>query len=170
MKLYHYAPKGNTVLTNGILSLAKNPKADLAYYTKRSGATTHAGIVCWLEKSFKGRSYGIRLLIEPLKATQATPSLKAFILGADLFEVDVSALAKDGLIQAIYVSPSVLEKAPANIHDEGLYPLSDITQIDLTPNDYSVLNDAKGRRFAFLRYYLFIMKDGLIPSKYVKKV
>mgnify|MGYP003214686101 CR=1 FL=1 len=41
MRLYHYVAKGNTVLTDGILSFAQNPHADLSYYYKRSGETTY---------------------------------------------------------------------------------------------------------------------------------
>ena len=45
-KLYHYITKGNFALSQGILSFAKNPDADLSYYRKRSGgAISHAGIV-----------------------------------------------------------------------------------------------------------------------------
>ena len=32
MILYHYITKGNTALSEGILSLAANPQADLSYY------------------------------------------------------------------------------------------------------------------------------------------
>ena len=53
MKLYHYAPKGNTVLKRGLLSFAKNPNANLAYYIRRSGANTFQGILKWFESCFK---------------------------------------------------------------------------------------------------------------------
>ena len=53
MKLYHYISKPNTALQEGILSFAKNPNADLRYYYKRSGQTTHAGIVQWFERDRK---------------------------------------------------------------------------------------------------------------------
>lgn len=53
MRLYHYVAKGNTVLTDGILSFAQNPHADLSYYYKRSGETTHNGICQWMERFLK---------------------------------------------------------------------------------------------------------------------
>ena len=171
MKLYHYVAKPNNALKKGILSFAKNPESDLTYYIKRSGVKTHAGIVKWMEKCFKGRSRGIRVLIEPLQYTRRTlQGIKGLIDSSDLFEIDVSALEKDGLIEAIYVSPSVLEKEPENQDDEALYRLTDLSEIDFTPNDYSILDDAKGRRFAFLRYYLLIVKGGAIPPKYIKLI
>jgi hypothetical protein len=170
MKLYHYVSTPNTVLTEGILSFSKNPHSDLNYYTKRSGANTHEGIIKWMESCFKGRSRGIRLLIEPLQYTERTPRIKEFIENSDLFEVDISELKKDGLIDSVYVSPSVLEKEPENKNDEALYLLSDLSEIDFTPNDYKILDDEKGWRFAFIRYYLFIIKGGVIPSKYIKLI
>ena len=168
MKLYHYVARPNNALTEGILSFAKNPNADLSYYIKRSGQATHAGIVQWMENCFSGRSRGIRLLIEPLQYTERTQNIKKLINSSDLFEIDVSSMAQDGLIEAIYVSPSVLEREPENPYDEALYKLNDISEVDFTPNDYTILDDKEGKRFAFLRYYLFIVRGGIIPPKYIK--
>ena len=61
MKLFHYVQKGNNVLEKGILSFAENPQADISYYTRRSGAETHDGVVRWMENCFEGRSRGIRV-------------------------------------------------------------------------------------------------------------
>ena len=70
MKLYHYITKGNSALTEGILSFAKNPNADLSYYYKRTGGeTTHAGIIKWFESCFAGRSRAIRGFSEPIQWT-----------------------------------------------------------------------------------------------------
>ena len=92
MKLYHYVAKPNNALKKGILSFAKNPESDLTYYIKRSGVKTHAGIVKWMEKCFKGRSRGIRVLIEPLQYTRRTlQGIKGLIDSSDLFEIIVSA-------------------------------------------------------------------------------
>lgn len=70
MRLYHYVAKGNTVLTDGILSFAQNPHADLSYYYKRSGETTHNGICQWMERCFKGRSRAVRAFSEPIQYTE----------------------------------------------------------------------------------------------------
>ncbi len=170
MKLYHYAPKGNNILQKGILSFSKNLKADINYYQKRSGFVTHSEIVLWMERCFEGRSRGIRCLVEPLKHTKRTKSIKVFIENSELFEIDVLALKKDGLLEAVYVSPSVLEKEPENKNDELLSQLSDLSEIDFSSNDYDVLDDEKGWRFAFIRYYLLVIKEGVIPPKYIKLV
>lgn len=170
MKLYHYVAKENKVLEEGIRSFARNPGADISYYFKRSGKNTYDEIIKWMEGCFKGRSRGIRLLIEPLQYTERTLSIKKFIETSDLFEVDVDGLSKDGLVEAIYVSPSVQEKEPENKNDELLLKISDLSKVDLTPNDYNILDDEKGRRFAFIRYYLFVIKDGIIPPKYIRLI
>ena len=173
MDLYHYIGKGNHALQDGILSFAKNPNAQLGYYYRRTGGeTTHAGIVKWMEKSFPGRSRSIRALIEPLQWTERSRhGIKELVIDAcDLFKIDVSALDKDGLLEAVYVSPSILGKENEYPDDEPLYKLSGIDEIDFTPNDYSILDDEKGRRFAFLRYYLLVIKGGIIPPQYIKQV
>lgn len=108
-KLYHYITKGNNALKQGILSFANNPQADLHYYYKRTGGeTTHSGIVKWMENCFEGRSRAIRGFSEPIQWTEKSINMfKPFIANADLFSVDLETLQKDGLIEAIYVSPAI---------------------------------------------------------------
>ncbi len=171
MKLFHYVKKGNTVLQKGILSFAKNSDADLRYYYKRSGGkTSHEDIVEWMEKCFEGRSRGIRMFSEPIKWTEKSLSLKNFIEDSDLFSINLDMLEQDGLLEAIYVSPSVMEM-PELIEqfdcDEILKPLSGKYDIDYSPIDWSICDDQKQRRFAFVRYYLIVVKGGIIPPKYL---
>ncbi len=174
MQLYHYAKKGNTVLSKGILSFAANPKADLHYYQKRSCATTHQGIVAWMESCFAGRSRGIRCFSEPIAWTnKSLHCLKDFVDECDMFAIDIDALKKDGLIEAVYVSPPIsdfpeIKEKPGM--DEILLKLNSVNDIDFSAVDWSVCDDATGKRFAFVRYYLLIIKDGIIPPKYIKKV
>ncbi len=171
MKLYHYVARPNNVLTKGILSIAQNPDADLRYYYKRSGAKTHQEVVDWMESCFIGRSRGIRVFTEPIQWTQNSQSLKQFVENAALFEIDVDALQQDGLLEAVYVSPSVLdtpELTDNGFCDEVLQKVPNIDVIDLSPIDWSVCNDALGRRFAFVRYYLIVVKNGIISPKYLK--
>lgn len=172
MQVYHYISKGNNALEKGILSFAANPNADLSYYFKRSGGkTTHSEICRWMESCFEGRSRGIRSFSEPIKWTERSiRCLKNFVDNADCFAIDVSALARDGLIEAIYVSPSVLEVEGLTEQqdcDEILWPLKSIEDIDFSPIDWSICDDELGRRFAYVRYYLIVVKGGIIPPKYI---
>ena len=172
MKLYHYITKGNTALNDGILSFANNPDADINYYIKRSKSDTKEGIVAWMESCFPGRSRAIRGFTEPIKWHERTPSLKEFIDNADLFSIDLDALDKDGLIESVWRSPSVLELPDANeenCQDEVLRQLDSIGQIDYSPIDWSVCDDTTGKRFAFVPYYLIVIKNGVIPPKYLVK-
>lgn len=173
MKLYHYVTRGNDVLEKGLLSFAKNPNADLSYYFDRSGKKTHAEICQWMENCFIGRSRAIRCFSEPIKWTEhSVHCLKDFIDNADKFEIDISAMDRDGLIEGVYMSPSVSDVP--NIKekhgmDEILQKLNGIKDIDFSPIDWSVCDDELGRRFAWVRYYLIVVKDGVIPPKYLKK-
>ena len=176
MKLYHYITRPNTALKDGILSFAKNPNADLRYYYKRSGQVTHAGIAKWFESCFEGRSRGIRVFSEPIKWTENSLSLKEFVDNADMFSIDIDALYKEGLLEAVYLSPPVMitpdENPKTDIGitavDEVLEKLSHYTEISQTPVDWTVCDDKMGRRFAFVPYYLLIIKDGVIPPRYIK--
>lgn len=174
MKMYHYITKGNSALIDGILSFAANSKADLQYYYERSSAATHKGVADWMESCFKGRSRGIRCFSEPIKWTdKSIHCLKDFVDGCDMFEIDIEALAKDGLLEAVYVSPPVTDFPEIKEYpgiDEILQKLNSITDIDFSPIDWSVCDDELGRRFAFIRYYLIVVKDGIIPPQYITKI
>ncbi|MBP1532043.1 MAG: hypothetical protein ILA52_00890 [Alphaproteobacteria bacterium] len=172
MKLYHYVTKGNDVLQKGLLSFAKNPNANLRHYFKRTGGkTTHKEICEWMESCFVGRSRAIRGFSEPIQWTERSiHCLKDFIDNADKFEIDISAMDKDGLIEAVYVSPSILDFPDVTEEkgmDEILQKLNSINDIDYSPIDWSVCDDELGRRFAYVRYYLIVLKDGYIPPQYL---
>ena len=173
MKLYHYIAKPNTALEEGILSFANNPNADLRYYHKRSGETTHDGIVKWMENCFEGRSRAIRGFSEPIQWTDKSINMfKPFIENADLFSIDLEALAKDGFIEAIYVSPAIkpdLDKDFPQDVDERLVKLSSIRDIDTSAVDWSVCDEKLGLRFSVVPYYLIVIKGGVIPPKYITK-
>jgi len=173
MKLYHYVTKGNDVLQKGLLSFANNPNADLHYYFQRTGGkTTHKEICQWMENCYVGRSRAIRGFTEPIKWTERSiHCLKDFIDNADKFAIDISAMNNDGLIEAVYVSPSVLDIPNIKEQqdcDEVWFKLENgIHDIDYSPIDWSVCDDELGRRFAYVRYYLIVVKGGVIEPKYL---
>lgn len=175
MKLYHYIKKGNKAQKEGILSFAKNPNASLSYYVQRSGGkTTHQEICAWLESCFKGRSRAIRGFTEPIRWTKrSVHCLKDFVDNTDTFEIDISAMDHDGLIEAVYISPAVSDIQ--NIVDkqgidEVLYKLNSIAEINYAPIDWDICDDELGRRFAWVRYYLIVVKGGIIPPQYIKMI
>jgi len=174
MKLYHYVTKGNDVLQKGLLSFANNPNANLSYYFNRTGGKkTHKEICEWMESCYIGRSRAIRGFSEPIKWTKRSiHCLKDFVDNADKFEIDISAMDKDGLIEAVYVSPSVLDVPGLKEREEcdelWIKLENGINGINYSPIDWSVCDDKLGRRFAYVRYYLIVVKGGVIPPKYLK--
>ncbi len=173
LKLYHYVNKSNDVLEKGLLSFSSNPKADLQYYFKRTnGKTAHQEICEWLEACFQGRSRAIRAFSEPIQWTERSiHCLKEFVDSCDMFEINLSLLQNDGLIEAVYVSPSVLDFPKfleQELSDELFFKLpNSISDIDYTPVNWGVCDDKLKRRFAFVRYYLIVVKGGIIPPKYL---
>ena len=181
MKLYHYVTKGNNVMEVGLLSISANPKADINYYIKRSGAKTHKGVCSWMEGCFKGRSRAIRFFTTPLQWTKKSLRIKELVDTCDLFEVNVTRLAKDGLVEAVYVKPSIfderyytkedLSKLLAYGVDESLIQLKSVKEIDYTyQQTWNLCDDSKGLRMAPLQYYVLVIKGGVVPPKYLTKV
>ena len=181
MKLYHYVTKGNNVMDVGLLSISKNPNTDISYYLKRSGTKTHKGVCVWMEKCFKGRSRAIRFFTTPLEWTKNSLRIKELIDACDLFELNLTALEKDGLIEAIYVNPSIFdghyfsvkerEKHGRGGADEPLIKLKSIKDIDYKYHQtWDMCDDSRGIRMACLQYYVLVIKGGVVPPKYLKKV
>ena len=165
----------------GLLSISRNPAADINYYTKRSGRKTHKGVCAWMEKCFKGRSRAIRFFTTPLSWTKKSLRLKELVDTCDLFEVNVDALAKDGLIEAVYVKPSVFDeryfseedrkKYLRNGADETLIRLKSVKEIDYDyQQTWDICDDSKGLRMAPLQFYVLVIKGGVVPPKYLRKI
>ncbi len=171
MKLYHYVKKGSSVLRDGLCSFAKSPCVNTRYYLKRSGSDDQDEIAAWMESCFSGRSRGIRFFTETIQPhDKALHALGDFVAECDLFSVDIQQLDKDGLVEAVYVSPPIKVSQDNGKYygcDEELIQLNSINDIDFSPIDWSVCDDESGRRFAFVRYYLIIIKDGVIPPCYI---
>lgn len=175
MFLCHYAPKQNNVLQTGLLSFAKNPNADIRYYTKRSGKETKNEIVDWMESCFKGRSRGIRFFTCPLQWTTKSLKLKELIDNSELFSIDITQLDKDGFVEGVYLKPSIFEECcPPDIEnykDEYLIKLNSIADIDWTyKQTFDKCDDNAGLRMAPLRFYVIVIKGGVIPPKYIRKI
>ena len=177
MKLYHYIPKDNTIMDDGLLSFSKSENVNLKSYLWRAeGLENKEDVIAWMEQCFVGRSRGIRFFTEPIKwYKHSVEVLKKFTENYMLISVDVDKLYTDNLIENVYVSPPVGEQYPECIEhpelvykkDEFYIKLNSIKDIDTSPVDWSICSDTMGRRFAYVRYYLLIMKDGLIPPEYI---
>lgn len=177
MKLYHYIPKNNTVMTEGLLSFAKSETINLKSYVWRAeNLKTKEDVVAWMEKCFKGRSRGIRCFTEPIKWYEhSVDLLKNFAENNVLISIDVDRLNADNLIEAIYVSLPLGEQHPECLEhpeimsqcDEFYDKVASIDDIDFSPLNWEICNDKIGRRFAFVRYYLLVLKNGIVPPQYI---
>lgn len=178
MKFYHYVKKGNTVLQQGLFGFAGSPNGDLEHYLKRSGGKNKDDVIQWMESFFIGYSRGIRCFSEPIKWYPHSLRLKEMVETCDLIEIDVDRLNQDGLLEKIYINPplslndAICQKQLQDIqdkHNDGFYPIA-LNQIPTDPVDWTVCDDATGRRFAFVPFYFLIMKKGVIPPSYLKKI
>ena len=75
MRLYHYAPKENTVMRDGLFSISKIDR-NLRPYIHRAGSKNKEEILKWLESTFYGRTRSVSCLTETIKYKNNDPTLK----------------------------------------------------------------------------------------------
>lgn len=177
MKLYHYIPKDNTIITDGLLSFAKSKNVNLKSYLWRApDLKNQKDVINWMESCFVGRSRGIRFFTEPIKwYPHSIKVLKDFVENNILVSVDIERLDADNFVEAVYVSPPIGEQFPECIENpESMYKcdeiyerLSSVQDIDYSPLNWNICDDKLGRRFAYIRYYFIVFKDGIIPPQYI---
>lgn len=163
MKLYHYAPKENTVKEIGLLSISKRQKS-LSAYAYRAGSENRDDIMAWLDKTFIGRSRAISCLTEPIKWQGNDGVLKAIVDRSVLFSFELEDLIKDGLVESIWCKNG----SDAGGYNEKFFQVRP-EDIDLSPLTWEKVNAAKDLLYAVVRHYLIVVKDGYIPPKYLKK-
>ncbi len=163
MKLYHYAPKENTVLQDGLLSLSHTSR-NLGAYAKRAQSNKKQDIICWLESTFAGRSRAISCLTEPIRWQNNDPVLKKIVDNSALFSFDLIDLIQDHLVESIWL------KSKSNAHGQNekfMAVLPD--EIDISHLSWEKVNAEKGLIFGAVRHYFIVLKHGKIPPKYLHK-
>ena len=163
MKLYHYAPIENTVLSDGLLSISCIQK-DLRAYAHRAGSDDKEEILAWLDKTFYGRSRAISCLTEPIKWQNNDSVLKRIVENSALFSFDLSELVKDNLVEAIWCKNG----SAAGGYNEKFFQVSP-EEIDFSPLKWERVDAAKDMLYAVIRHYLIVMKNGVIPPKYLTR-
>lgn len=162
MKLYHYAPLINTVLSEGLLSVSKSNK-DLKCYAHRAGSEKRKEIFAWLDKTFPGRSKSVSCLTEPIKWQGNDPMLKEIVDKSALFSFELDDLIKDGIVEAIYCKSG----SEAGGYNET-FQLVQPQDINVSPLTWEKCDKQKGLLFGVIRHYLLVLKNGLIPPEYIK--
>lgn len=161
MRLYHYAPKVNTIKEKGLLSISKGPR-DLRAYAHRAGSENRDEIMAWLDKTFSGRSRAISCLTEPIKWQGNDAMLKAIVDRSALFSFELDDLIKAGLVESIWCKNG----SDAGGYNEKFFEVKP-EEIDLSPLTWEKVDAAKDLLYAVVRHYLIVLKDGYIPSQYL---
>ena len=164
MKLYTYVPKKSDVLKTGILSVSQLPE-ELLKYGKRLETDGPKKILSWMEGTFAGRSRAISVLTEPVHWQGNDPMLKEWVNKMDLMEIDFDALLKEGLIESIWCK----EGSDANGTNENIRKIN-ADEIDCSPLPWHLCSKEKGLFFGVIRHYFLVMKDGVVPARYIKKL
>ena len=163
MKLYHYAPKENTVMRDGLFSISKIDR-NLRPYVHRAGSENKEYILKWMDSTFYGRSRAISCLTEQIMWKGNDAVLKKIIKGTVLFSFELNDLIKDGLIESIWCKNG----SDADGLNEKFYEVTP-EEIDLSPLTWEKVDVSKGFLYAVIRHYLIVLKDGFIPAKYITK-
>ena len=163
MRLYHYAPKENTVKEKGLLSISKGPR-DLRSYAHRAGSENRDDIMAWLDKTFAGRSRAISCLTEPIKWQGNDAVLKAIVDRSTLFSFELEDLLQAGLVESIWCKNG----SDAGGYNEKFFEVK-TEEIDLSPLTWEKVDAAKDLLYAVVRHYLIVLKDGYIPPQYLRE-
>lgn len=163
MKLYHYAPKENTVKKDGLLSISKVNR-NLSPYAHRAGSENKEDILKWMDSTFYGRSRAISCLTEQIKWKGNDAVLKKIIEGTVLFSFELNDLIKDGLVESIWCKNG----SDANGLNEHIYQVMP-EEIDLSPLTWEKVDSSKGLLYGVVRHYMVVLKEGYIPPKYIMK-
>ena len=157
MKLYHYAPLKNTILTDGILSFAMGA-GDITPYIQRAKSTRRADVIQWMESCFPGRSRSVSCITEPIIDQGHDPMLCQFIHERALFSLNLDALTADDQIESIWCQDG---------QGDTCYPVNP-DKIDFSPLPWHLCNREKSKFFGIIRHYFIVTKSGFIPPKYLK--
>lgn len=161
MRLYHYAPKVNTVKEKGLLSISKGSR-DLRAYMHRAGSENRDDIMAWLDKTFVGRSRAISCLTEPIKWQGNDAVLKAIVDRSALFSFELDDLIKAGLVESIWCKNG----SDAGGYNEKFFEVKS-EEIDLSPLTWEKVDAAKDLLYAVVRHYLIVLKNGYIPPEFL---
>ena len=163
MILYHYVPLKNTVLQEGLLSVSRLPN-ELKKYAKRAKSDQIDQIKMWLDKTFPGRDQSVSVLTEPIRWKGCDPMLKEWLATRQLIAIDFDKLNQDCLIETVWCK----EQSDKNGVREVFRQIN-ADQIDISPLAWEKCSSEKGLFFGAIRHYFLVMKNGVIPPKYLIK-
>ena len=161
MKLYHYVPKENTVLKEGLKSFSKHPY-NLRAYAKPAGSENTDKIISWLDSTFPGRSRSISCLTEPIKPGSKEVTLKYMQKNSVLVSFELDELINNGLVESIWCRDGENEDKTNRFYK--VVP----NEIDVSPLAWDDVDSRNGKLFNVIKHYMIVLKDGVIPPEYLK--
>lgn len=163
LKMYHYAKRGNTILKDGLLGIKKSGRS-LRPYAHRAETDDAAKIYEWLDSTFEGRSNSISCLTEKIVWKENDKVLKSIVDDCELFSFDLEQLVKNGIVIAIWCKYG----SDAGGYNEKFKKV-ELDDVDCSPLTWEKCDSSKDLLFAVIRHYMLVLKDGLIPAKYLRK-
>lgn len=168
MRLYHYAPKKNTVLKQGLCSFSKY-LGNLKSYAFFAKSNKKKDIIAWMDKVFPGRSRSISCFTEPVKWRGNNRVLKKIVKNTVLFSFELDDLIKAGLVESVWCRDDVAKKGHKYVLDDGyeqyFYKVKP-KEIDTSSLPWEKVKN--NNRAGLLRHYMIVMKKGVIPPKYLR--
>jgi len=168
MRLYHYAPKKNTILKQGLYSFSKST-GNLKSYAFFAKTTKKKDIIAWMDKVFPGCSRSISCFTEPVKWRGNDKFLKKTVKNTVLFSFELNDLIKAGLVESIWCRDDLSHKGRKYVLDDGyeqyFYKVKP-EKIDTSPIPWDKAK--KNNRTGQLRHYMIVLKNGVIPPKYLR--
>ena len=81
-----------------------------------------------------------------------------------MFSFDLDELVKDNLVEAIWCKNG----SESGGYNEKFFQVKP-EEIDLSPLEWERVDAAKDMLYAVVRHYLLVMKNGVIPPKYLTR-
>ena len=155
--LYTYVRRPHSVMTDGIKSPFAADEDRLFHYAKRAGSVKKEDILNYLETVFSGRSRAVSCLTETAPRTE-NPKIKNWANACDCFSFDLDPLIKENIVQSIFCA------------DAGTLTPTDARMIDCSPLNWESVNPYDNVFFQRIRHYMIVLKDGVLPVKFISPV
>lgn len=170
MRLYHYAPKENTILETGLYSYSKHPRGLKRGYALPAKSNKKKDIIAWMEKVFPGRSKAISCLTEPIKWRGNDSVLKGIVRRSVLVSFELNDLIKAGLVESIWCRDDSAHKGRKYVYEDStqyFYKVP-LKNIDVSPLQWEKVNVKNQVMWGAVRHYMIVLKKGIIPAEYLR--
>lgn len=152
--LYSYIFVPNKVLQEGIKAPVLLSEQDLRHYAGRAGTFRKDGIEAYLETIFPGRSRAISCLTERIPDTGCR-KIREFKRLRECFCFSEEILKNTQIVESVW-----------QIDGDDIQPA---TCLDFSSPAWETVRDDDDIFFKRIRHYMPVLKNGFLPSEYIKK-